>query len=80
VDEAFGVPKDTKNHTRAKMTLGIRELFFPVKQKVIIHSSTEAELVSVDEVIEKILWPRSSLNIQVLRLNDTFLTKITQAR
>jgi len=55
-----------KSHTEAVMTMGSQALIsLSTKQKVNARSSTEVELVAVDDVIAKILWP--SLNGKVLR-------------
>ena len=52
VDDAFAVHKDYKSHTGATMTLGKGVLCsVSTKQKVMSRTSTEAELVGVDDVI-----------------------------
>ena len=57
VDAAFAVHPDYCSHTGAVMTLGGGVLCsISMKQKVNTHSSTEAELVGLDNVIAKILW------------------------
>ena len=50
---------DFKSHTGATMTMGGGVLCsVSTKQKVMSRSSTEAELIGVDDVISKILWSR----------------------
>jgi hypothetical protein len=56
VDAAFAVHHDKKSHTGANMTLGSGAIYSTsTKQKINTRSSTEAELVSLDNVISKIL-------------------------
>ena len=56
VDAAFGVHKDTKSHTGACMALGKGMICaFSNKQKVNSRSSTEAELIVVDNKVTKIM-------------------------
>ena len=61
VDATFAVHKDMKCHTGAVMTMGSGEVH---KQKVNARSSTEAELVAVDDVIAKILWTKMFIEWQ----------------
>ena len=57
VDSAFAVHPDMKSHTGSTFTLG-KGAISPdsTKQKVNTRSSTESELVAVDDRISKILW------------------------
>jgi hypothetical protein len=75
VDAAFAVHPDFRSHTGAVMTMG-HGAFHAVstKQKINTRSSTEAELVSVDDVIAKVLWTRLFLQSQgiVVRQNIIF--------
>ena len=65
IDASFAVHKDYRSHTGGMMTLG-RGVITSIssKQKVNTRSSTEAELVSVDDVIAKILWAKLFLEAQ----------------
>ena len=57
LDAAFAVHPGMKSHTGAVMTLGKGSIqSASTKQKVNTRSSTEAELVSVDDIISKIMW------------------------
>jgi hypothetical protein len=59
VNAAFAVRKDDKSHTGATMTLGSGTLCsVSTKQNVVSRSSTEAELVGINDVISKILWSK----------------------
>ena len=54
-----------KSNTGAVMTMGSGTVFsLSTKQKVEAHSSTEAELVAVDDVIAKILWTKKFIEWQ----------------
>ena len=65
IDASFAVHKDYRSHTGGTMTLG-RGIITSIssKQKVNTRSSTEAELVGVDDVIAKILWAKLFLEAQ----------------
>ena len=52
IDPSFAVHLDYKSHTGACLTLGHGSiLFVSAKQKINTRSSTEAELVGVDDVM-----------------------------
>ena len=59
VDAAYAVHPDMKSHTGAFMTMG-RGAFISSsnKQKINTRSSTEAELIGVDDVISTIVWTK----------------------
>ena len=65
VDAAFAVHPDYKGHTGAISTLG-RGAFSAIstKQKVNARSSTEAELIGIDDIISKILWSKRFIEAQ----------------
>jgi len=57
VDASFAVHSEMKSHTGATMTLGKESVSsYSLKQKVNARSSTEAELIGVDDLVSKILW------------------------
>jgi hypothetical protein len=59
VDAAFAVHPDMKSHTGATMSLGEGTIqSFSIKQKINTRSSTEAEIVALDDVISKIVWTK----------------------
>jgi hypothetical protein len=65
VDAAFAVHKDYKSHTGAVMTLGTGVICsLSTKQKVNARSSTEAELIGIDDVIAKVLWVKRFIEAQ----------------
>lgn len=65
VDAAFGVHDDMKSHTGGTFSLG-RGIITSVstKQKVNSRSSTEAELIGIDDVVEKIVWSHEFIKAQ----------------
>jgi hypothetical protein len=74
VDAAFAVHKDFKSHTGATMTLGEGTMCsVSTKQKVMSRSSTEAELVGVDDVISKILWSKLFIEAQGYQVKVTVI-------
>lgn len=74
VDAAFAVHRDYKSHTGATMTLGEGTLCsVSTKQKVMSRSSTEAELVGLDDVISKILWSKLFIEAQGHRVRTTVI-------
>jgi hypothetical protein len=54
---AFGVRNDYKSHTGAIMRLG-KGCFQSIstKQKVNLRSSTEVELILMDDTLSKVMW------------------------
>ena len=57
VDAAYAVHHDMKGHTGAGMSFGQgMALSYSWKQKIMTKSSTEAELVGVDDALGYILW------------------------
>jgi hypothetical protein len=65
VDASFAIHPDARSHTGATMTLGGGAVCsISIKQKINTKSSTEAELVSIDDVISKVLWTKLFLEAQ----------------
>jgi hypothetical protein len=57
VDASFAVHKDMRSHTGAVLTLGQGALMsMSIKQKINTKSSTEAELVGVDDAMNFVEW------------------------
>jgi hypothetical protein len=74
VDASFAVHPDFKSHTRATMTFGKgAPITMSRKQKLNTRSSTEAELVGVDDAINMILWTRLFLKEQGYRVEDNMV-------
>ena len=65
VDAAFAVHHDFRSHTGATMSLGKGSIMaFSTKQKLNTRSSTEAELVAVDDAISHIIWSQNFIQEQ----------------
>ncbi|MGI9568221.1 MAG: Ty1/Copia family ribonuclease HI, partial [Desulfobulbia bacterium] len=70
LDAAFAVHYDYKSHTGAAMTLGKGAVqSVSTKQKINTRSSTQAELVSDDDIIAKVLWSKRFLVAQGFKIN-----------
>ena len=62
VDSSYAVHPDMKSHTVINMTLGKGATYTAsCKQKINTKSSTEAEMVAVDDTMGKVLWTRHFL-------------------
>jgi hypothetical protein len=65
IDAAFAVHPDMKGHTGGNMTLGKGSVYgTSTRQKINTRSSTEAELVGVNDVMPQVLWTRYFLSAQ----------------
>jgi hypothetical protein len=69
LDAAFAVHPDMKSHTGSNMTLG-RGCIVSIctKQKTNSRSSTEAELISLDDILSKVLWTRRFIEAQGIKV------------
>ena len=80
VDAAFAVHSDYKSHTGATLTFGSGVLASVLtKQKVNLRSSTEAELVAVDDVIAKILWTKLFVEAQGRKVQSNIIYRDNQS-
>jgi hypothetical protein len=71
VDASYAVHPDMKSHTGATMSLGKGSIYSASKrQKLNTKSSTEAELVGVDDVMAQVLWTRYFLEAQGYKIRD----------
>ena len=65
IDASFAVHKDMKSHTGGTMTMGKGSVYSTsIRQKINTKSSTEAEVVGVDDVMHMIIWTRYFLEAQ----------------
>jgi hypothetical protein len=70
VDSSFAVHKDMRSHTGASMTLGNGTILSDsTKQKVNARSSTECEMIAVDDTLSKILWSKRFIEAQGFKVN-----------
>ena len=80
VDAAFAVHQDFKSHTGATMSLGKGAIQSnSTKQKINCRSSTEAELVAMDDVIAKVLWTKQFLEAQGYKINQNIVLRDNQS-
>ena len=74
VDASFAVHSNMRGHTGGGLTLGRG---FPIitstKQKLNTRSSTESELVGVDDMMPSILWTRYFLKGQGYKVSDNIV-------
>jgi hypothetical protein len=62
------------------MTLGTGAIqSISTKQKINTRSSTEAELVSIDDIISKVLWTKLFLEQQGYKINETNILRDNQS-
>jgi hypothetical protein len=65
VDGSFAVHPDMRSHTGAYMTMGSGMAYAnSTKQRLNTRSSTEAELVAVNDVMAQVIWTRYFLRAQ----------------
>ena len=70
IDSSFGVHKDMKSHTGSVFTIGKGCITSDsTKQKVNARSSTEAELIAVDDKISKVIWIKKFIENQGFKIN-----------
>ena len=69
-----------KSHTGAVMSLGKGVIqSASKKQKTVTRSSTEAELIGVDDVISQVIWTRLFLIAQGYHVKDNVVYRDNQA-
>jgi hypothetical protein len=78
VDASFAIHKDMRSHTGAVLSLGQGALMsMSLKQKINTKSSTEAELVGVDDAMNFVEWIQLFVQQQIKSINDdSILRKI----
>jgi hypothetical protein len=80
VDASFAVHDDFKSHTGGVITLGTGAIqTVSTKQKVNTKSSTEAELVSLDDVISMVMWTKLFLQAQGYDINENIIYRDNQS-
>ena len=74
VDASFAVHADFKSHTGAVMTMGRGAMqTMSSKQKLNTRSSTESELVGVDDPMTKVLWTKLFADAQGYPISSNLL-------
>ena len=77
VDASFAVHNDMRSHTAAVMTLGEGAIYATcTKQKINTRSSTEAELVSMDNVLAKVLWIKRLITEQQWEIKQVVIYRV----
>jgi hypothetical protein len=76
VDASFAVHKDMRSHTGAVLSLGQGALMsMSLKQKINTKSSTEAELVAVDDAMNFVEWIQLFVGAQTKSLTNKSIIK-----
>eukprot|EP00970_Alexandrium_tamarense_P015266 scaffold4923_cov115-Alexandrium_tamarense.AAC.1 len=74
VDASYNIHEDCKGHTGAMMSLGKGAVMsFSRKQKLNVRSSTEVELVGIDDSMPWILWARYFIEAQGYTVEQNIL-------
>jgi hypothetical protein len=74
VDASFAVHANMRGHTGGGLTMGRGyPIVCSTKQKLNTRSSTESELVGVDDMMPSILWARYFLKAQGYKVNDNVI-------
>ena len=74
VDAAFTVNQDFKSHTGGMLLIGKGSQYsMSTKQKLNTKSSAEAELVAVEDLMPQILWTKTFLEGQGLKVKDNMI-------
>jgi hypothetical protein len=74
IDVAYAVHKDMRSHTGSSLTLGKGGVNnSSIKQKINTRSSTEAEVVGVDDMMGPVLWTNYFLEAQGYKTSDTII-------
>jgi hypothetical protein len=80
VDASYAVHPDMKSHTGATMSLGQGCIYsMSSKQKLNTRSSTEAELVAVNDAMSKVLWTKLFLEAQGYQVSDNVVYQDNQS-
>lgn len=80
VDASFAVHKDFKSHTGATMTMGKGcPINMSKKQQIMTRSSTEAELVGVNDALTMVIWIRNFLEAQGFVVKDNVVHQDNQS-
>mmetsp|Transcript_13263 Transcript_13263/g.28116 ORF Transcript_13263/g.28116 Transcript_13263/m.28116 type:complete len:106 (+) Transcript_13263:1938-2255(+) len=80
VDASFAVHPDYRSHTGAVLSLGKGGVIsVSRKQRLNTKSSTEAEVVGVDDASSQILWTNYSIKAQGYQINETLVYQDNQS-
>ena len=80
VDASFGVHPNLRSHTGATLSFGKGSPFaVSCKQKLNTRSSTEAELVGLNDAMSMILWTRRFMEAQGYMIRDNVIMQDNQS-
>jgi hypothetical protein len=80
IDASFAVHRDMRSHTGGTLSLGKGSIYSTsTRQKLTTKSSTEAELVAVDDVMPMVLWTRQFLEGQGYKIKDNIVYQDNQS-
>jgi len=74
IDASFAVHPDMRSPSRATMSLGLSQ-----KQKINTKSSTEAEVVGVDDAMPLVVWTRNFMQEQGFTVQDNIVYQDNQS-
>jgi hypothetical protein len=79
-DASYAVHPDMRSHTGSTMSLGRGVIYgTSTRQKLNTKSSTEAELVGVNDVMPQVLWTRYFLEAQGFKVSDSIIYQDNQS-
>jgi hypothetical protein len=80
IDASFAVHLDMKSHTGGTMSLGKGSVYsLSQKQRINTKSSTEAELVGVNDGMPLVIWTRNFLQAQGFKVHDNVVFQDNQS-
>jgi hypothetical protein len=80
IDASFAVHPDMKSHTGGTMSLGKGSVYsVSRKQRINTKSSTEAELVGVDDGMPLVIWTRNFISAQGYKVDDNVVFQDNQS-
>lgn len=80
IDASFAVHHDMRSHTGGNMSMGRGSVFsYSTRQKINTKSSTEAEVVAVDDLMPMILWTQYFLAEQGYGVKGTTIYQDNQS-
>ena len=72
IDASYAVHKDIKGHTDNGLAMGKDTVFSKsTKQKLNTKSSTETEIVGIDNILSQVLWTNDFMRAQGWQTNET---------
>jgi hypothetical protein len=80
VDASYAVHPDMKGHTGGVLSMGQGAVYSTsTRQKLVTRSSTESELVGIQDVMPDILWTKNFLEAQGFSVTETILHQDNQS-